>query len=140
MTHRHPFLILAFLLLAVIVVAEASITKVVCILSGSVGQCELDVGEINKGSIVRPWARIKNISDKEVHVAQSPWPAAAVSGLPPRLDAYLKPGQVVVCELPPLNTANFAGPVRKVYSFQCEPPATIEVTLYRTQQDLEKDK
>ena len=139
MTHIRRLVVPLSLLLAIIAVAEASTSKVVCVLSGSMGECALDVGEVNKGDIIRPWARIKNLGDKEVHVTQPPGPAAAVSGLPPRLATYLKPGQVVVFELPPLSTVNFEGPVQKVYSFQCEPPSTIEVALYRTHQDVERD-
>ncbi|HNT18185.1 MAG TPA: hypothetical protein PK747_06105 [Acidobacteriota bacterium] len=128
------------LLAAISVGSEEKVNKMTYLLSGSEGYCELNVSDVKRGEVIKPWARIRNVGTTAVCVKDI---RETIFGPPSDskpLDASLEPGQEIIHELNSIETENFLGDICKTYSLRFDPPGVVEVVIYRSLQDLEKDK
>lgn len=128
------------LLAAISAGSEEKVNKTTYLLSGSEGYCELNVSDVKRGEVIKPWARIRNIGTTTVCVKEI---RETIFGPPSEskpLDASLEPGQETVHELNSIETENFLGDICKTYSLRFDPPGIVEVVIYRSLEDLEKDK
>ena len=87
-----------------------------------------DFGQVWQGSVLKPCVLIKNTSPKPVKIRMVQ--AHHASARFPNLT--LKAGEEVVQPLPPVNTRDFSGPIRKSYLLLLDPPVPLEVALFES--------
>jgi hypothetical protein len=116
------------------------VDKMTYVLHGTEGYFELIVEDIIRGEVIKPWARIRNVGTTAVCIKEI---KETVFGPPTDMkpfDASLEAGEETIYELDPINTESFLGDLCKTYSLKFDPPGKVEVTVYRSKEDLENDK
>ena len=95
-----------------------------CIPTRNTPECSIDLGEIKKGTIIRPWVRVKNIGDSD-----TTFTVQCVQG---GIRVHIAAGQEITGSLCSINTLNFSGPIQKMAMAECDPPALVQVVLYES--------
>jgi hypothetical protein len=122
------FAIVALSLIAMAAPHLNSASREPCYPSRPGSACCLDVGEVKKGEIIHLWARIANIGDSDTILTANC-----------QFQIPVKAGQEVEAELCSLNTFNYSGPITRTISCRCDPPALLQITLYKSHEELLSD-